>query len=194
MLGHRRGLQRDVHDLVRGGHSQLNRSGQVRVARAGALREVQHPLIRAGGPREVRSRGAWLLAGLAPALAALRLRGRRLTAGQVIGRRGHRGVAAIAAQPAPQFPDLRRQRHDVGPQLPDRGGLLLQHAGLLCDRRVPGSARRATRRGRRQNGHNRPTSPPALSNQHDKPGRHPEDRPAVSLAPHRLLPPIQVRT
>ena len=133
------------------------------------------PSGRAGGPGQVRSRGAWLLAGLAPALA-FRLRRRRRAAWQVISRGGHRGIAAIAAQPAPQ--------------LPDRGSVLLQHAGLLGDHRTPGSARRATRR-RRQNGHNRPSSSPALSNQHDTPGRLQEDRLTVSLARPRHQTPRQ---
>ena len=124
----------------------------------------------------MRSRGTWLPAGPGPALAAPGFRRRRRAAGQVIGGRGHRGVAAVTAQPAPQVTDLRRERHHVGPQFPDRCGLLLQHAGLLRDHRIPGGARRADRCVRRQNGHNRPSSSPALSNQNDTPGRLQEDR------------------
>ena len=184
MLSHRRGLQRDVHDLVRGGHAQVSRGAKVRAARARPGREVRHPLVRAPGPGQVRSRGAWLPAGLAPALTALRLRRRRRAAGQVIGGRGHRGIAAVTAQPAPQIPYLRRQRHHISPQLPDRGSLLLQHARLICDHRVPGGTRLAARRRRRQNGHNQPSSSPPRSNQHDTPGRLRKDQVAVSLARH----------
>jgi integrase len=50
----------------------------------------------------------------------------------------HRRVAAVVAQPAPQIPDLRRERDHVRLQLLDRGG-------LPGDHRVPGSARRAAR-------------------------------------------------
>ena len=167
MLSHRRGLQRDVHDLVAGGTPRS----------AAPARSAPHPHARPGSAapahpgwrtRPVRSRGAWLPARLAPALTASRLRRRRRAARQVIGGRGHRGIAAVTAQPTPQIPDLRRQRHHVSPQLPDRGGQLLQHAGLRLYHHVPGSARRAARRGgRRQNGHNQPSSSPALSNQHD---------------------------
>ena len=164
MLGHRRGLQRDARNLVRGGHAQVSRSGQIRAAPARAGREMRHRLIRASGPGQVRSRGAWLLAGPAPALAALRLRRRRGAAGQVIGGWGHRGIPAVAAQPAPQIPDLGGQRHHVGPQLPDRRGLLRDHL-------IPGSARRATRCRRWQAAHNRPSSSPALSSQAATPGR-----------------------
>ena len=171
MLGHRRGLQRDVHDLVRGAHAQVSRGCQVRAAPARAPREVRHHVIRALGPGQVRSRGAWLLAGLAPAPAALRLRRRQCAAGQIITRSRHRGIPAVTAQTTPQIPDLRRQRHHVGPQLPDRGGLLLKHPGLLADHRVPGSARRATRRRGWQANHNRSSSLPALSSQAATPGR-----------------------
>src|ERR1019366_3329125 len=66
--------------------------------------------------------------------------------------------------------------------LRDHRGLLLQHAGLLRDHRVPGGARRATRPRRRQNGHNPPSSSPALSNQHDTLSRIQEDRIAASSA------------
>src|SRR5258708_5513537 len=66
--------------------------------------------------------------------------------------------------------------------VPDGAGRRAQPPGLRPAPRVRGGARRATRRGRRQNDHTRPASPPALSNQHDTPGRHPEDRLAVSLA------------
>jgi hypothetical protein len=164
-------LQRDVHDLVRGGHAQVSRGCQVRAAPARAPREVRHHVIRALGPGQVRSRGAWLLAGSAPTPAALRLRRRQCAAGQVITRRRHRGIPAVTAQTTLQIPDLRRQRHHMGPQLPDRGGLLLKHPGLLADHRVPGSARRATRRRGWQANHNRPSSSPALSSQAATPGR-----------------------
>ena len=102
------------------------------------------------------------------ALTPLRLRLRRRAAGQVIRRRGHGRIAAVAAQPTPQIPDLSRQGHQIRAQLPDRGRLLPDH-------RVPGGARRAVRGSRRQNGHKPPSSSPADSNQADKLGRLWED-------------------
>ena len=169
MLGHRRGLQRDLHDLVRGDHAQVSRGGQVRATLAGPLRKVRHRVAGHLAPGQVRSRRARLLARLAPALAPLRLRRRRRAAGQVISRRRHRGIPAVTAQTAPQIPDLRRQRHHVGPQLPDR-------CSLLRDHRVPCGARRATRCKRRQNGHNQPSLSSAPSDQADTLSRDRKDR------------------
>ena len=66
MLGHRRGDQRDVDQLVRGRHAQVRRAGQVRAARARPLREMRHRLVRVLAPGQVRARRAGLLARLAP--------------------------------------------------------------------------------------------------------------------------------
>ncbi len=173
MLGHRRGFQRDVHDLVCRGYAQVSGGGQVRPARADSLREVRHRAVRAGRPGQMRSRSARLLARLAPALAPPRLHRRRRPAGQVIGRGSHRGVAAVTVQTPPQVPDLRRQRHHVSPKLLDRHRLRRDH-------RVPGGTRRATRHRRRQNGHNRPSSSPSPRNQADTLDRHWERSPTAT--------------
>jgi hypothetical protein len=130
--------------LLTGRHSALISPRQAR-DRASLMPNARAEVITAPGMAR-----AWSLRALIP----LRLRRRRCAAGQVIGGGGHRGVAAVAVEPEPQLPDLGRQRHHVGPQFPDRRGLLLQYAGLLPDHRVPGGARRAPRRRRRQSGHN----------------------------------------
>jgi hypothetical protein len=190
VLGHRRGFQRDVHDLVAGGHAQVSRCGQVRAARARPDREVRHRVIGAPGPGKIRPRSPWLLAWPAPppALAALRLHRRRRAARQVISRRRHRGVAAVTAQPMPQLGDLLRQRSHIGPQLIDRRSLLRDHP-------VPGRARRATRRSRRQTGHNRPSSPPTPCNQADTLSRtRKHQRSQPGRPPHRTAAKRPVRT
>src|ERR1019366_6944815 len=94
---------------------------------------------------------------------------------QVIGRRRHRGVAAVTAQPAPQLRDLSRQSRDIRPQLRDCLRLLLRYPCLLGDHLIPGCARHAVRGGRWQTGHNQSSSSPADSNQADTLSRLRED-------------------
>ena len=105
MLGHRRGLQRDVHDLVAGGHAQVSRGGQVRAARAGSIREVRHPLIRAARTRPGANPGR---------LAACRDGARpcRVSASPpaACGRAGRRRRAAIEELPLLRPSRRRRSR------------------------------------------------------------------------------------
>ena len=65
MLDHLRGLQRDVHLLMEGRHPQARGRFQRRAALVRAVREVRRRAVRAGGPGQVRSRGALLLTRLA---------------------------------------------------------------------------------------------------------------------------------
>jgi len=104
--------QRHLQLLERPDDTQVRRAGQVRPAPARARRAVIDHLI-GFRPRHRRARRPRLLPAAALAAPAAPLPLGRHPSRQVIGRRRHRGVAAVTAQPAPQLRDL-------GPQLPDR--------------------------------------------------------------------------
>lgn len=148
---------------------------EARAATARPGGEMRHHAAGIRAPCQVSALRPLLPAGPAPGVP-LRLQRRRGPAGQITGRRRHRGIPASAAQLAPQGPDLLRQRHQARPHLADRSGLLLQQPRLLRDHRVPRGARRATRSRKRQNGHNQPPSPSADGSRPATPGRRREQQ------------------
>ena len=104
--------QRHLQLLERPDDAQVRRPGQVRPAPARPSGTVIDHLI-GFRPRHRRARRPRLLPAPALAAPAAPLPPGRHPSRQVIGRRRHRGVPAVTAQPAPQLRDL-------GPQLPDR--------------------------------------------------------------------------
>ena len=106
MLDHLRGLQRDVHLLMAGRHPQARGGFQRSAALVRALREVRRRAVRAGGPGQVRSRGALLLTGLRPPLPRSGFAGGGVRPGRSSADGAMDGVASVTAQTAPQFPDL----------------------------------------------------------------------------------------
>lgn len=139
MLDASRRHQRDLQLLVRPAHPQVRGCGQIRATViAGPGRAVIDHLI-GFRPAHRGAGGSRLLTALAARAALAAFPARRLPPRQVISAGWHRGVAAVAAQPAPQLRDL-------GPKL-------LHRPAKLRDHLIAGGARRAPGRGRREIGH-----------------------------------------
>jgi hypothetical protein len=81
--------------LMRGGHPEIGRTGQVRAARARPPREMRDRAIGILASGQVRARRPRLLAGVPPVPLTPLRPGRRGTAGLVIQRRRQRGTARV---------------------------------------------------------------------------------------------------
>jgi len=142
MLDAPRGHQRHLQLLQRPGHAPVHRLSKVRAtAIAGPRGPVINHLV-GFRPAHRRAPCTRLLTTFAAPAVFAPFPPRRLPARQVISRGRHRGVAAVAAQPAPQLRDL-------GPKFPDRPAKLRDHL-------IPGGACHAPCTGRWQIAHKPP--------------------------------------